>query len=137
LTRRHPSTTFVVVSSEALTDLQLAVMSALWAIGEGSVADVHAALARDGKELASTTVATLLQRLSAQGWVEHRQSGRTFVYRANVERKDAAAGALRRLIRNFFNGDPSALAAHLVDDQQLNDAELEAMRRVLAKKDGD
>lgn len=124
------------MSSDALTDLQLSVMRALWALGEGSVADVHGELARDGKELASTTVATLLQRLSAQGWVEHRQRGRMFVYRANVERKDAAAGALSRLIRNFFNGDPSALAAHLVDAQQLSDAELAKVRRVLAKKGG-
>lgn len=109
-------------------------MRALWAIGEGSVADVHAALAREGKELASTTVATLLQRLSTQGWVAHRQRGRLFVYRANVERRDAATGALQRLIRNFFNGDPSELAAHLVDGQALSELELEEMRRVLAKK---
>jgi predicted transcriptional regulator len=124
------------VSSEALTDLQLAVMSALWALGEGSVAEVHAALANNGKELASTTVATLLQRMYAQGWVKYRQQGRVFVYRANIERKDAAVSALQRLIRHFFDGDPAALAAHLVDTQPLSDVELEQMRRVLAKKKG-
>jgi BlaI family penicillinase repressor len=111
-------------------------MRALWGLGEGSVAEVQSALARDGKELASTTVATLLQRLGAQGWVAHRQQGRQFVYRANVEREDAATGALLRLIRNFFNGDPSALAAHLVDARPLSEVELEEMRRVLARREG-
>jgi BlaI family penicillinase repressor len=135
LTAGRASTTLVVVSSEALTDLQLAVMRALWGLGEGTVAEVQGALARDGKELASTTVATLLQRLSAQGWIAHRQQGRQFVYRANVERKEAATGALLRLIRNFFDGDPSALAAHLVDAAPLSEAELQEMRRVLAGKE--
>jgi len=45
---------------DSLTDLQLAVMNALWQVGEGTVGDLHAALCSNGRTLAPTTVATLL-----------------------------------------------------------------------------
>jgi predicted transcriptional regulator len=123
------------VTASSLTDLQLAVMKALWTIGEGSVADVLAAMADDGKALAPTTVATLLQRLSGQGWVEYDKRGRHFVYRARVERQEAASGALSRVVRAFFGGSVSALTAQLLESEQLSHEELEEMRSLLAKKE--
>jgi BlaI family penicillinase repressor len=56
------------VASESLTDLQLSVMKALWQLREATVGDVLAVLATDGQEFAPTTVATMLQRLSKQGF---------------------------------------------------------------------
>ena len=49
-----------------LSDLQLAVMHVLWARPEASTADVAAALA-PRRDLAHTTVATLLTRLERRG----------------------------------------------------------------------
>jgi predicted transcriptional regulator len=51
-----------------------------------------------------------------------------------VQQREAASGALRRLIKTFFNSDPSALVAHLVDAKQVSTEELDEMRRMLAKK---
>ncbi|WP_437990380.1 BlaI/MecI/CopY family transcriptional regulator [Sorangium sp. So ce145] len=122
------------MGTEALTDLQLAVMKALWAVGEGSVGDVASAMAEDGRELAPTTVATLLQRLSQQGWVERKRSGRQFVYRASVEQKEAARGVLHRVLRSFFGGRASALTAQLLESEQLSPEELEEMQRLIKEK---
>jgi BlaI family penicillinase repressor len=122
------------VQRESLTDLQLAVMKALWQLGEGSVGDVLAAMTSAGRELAPTTVATLLQRLSKQGWVKSRKHGRQFLYRAKVDEQEVAAGALQRLLRSFFGGKVSALAAQLLESEQLTPAELAEMRSLLQKK---
>jgi predicted transcriptional regulator len=124
------------MTSTALTGLQLAVMNALWKVGEGSVADVHAALAEDGTALAPTTVATMLQRMSKQGWVASHKVGRHFVYRAQVDRKQAASGALRRVLGGFFGGSLSALTAQLLESEQLSAEELAEMRKLLAEKEG-
>jgi predicted transcriptional regulator len=124
------------MTSEALTDLQLAVMQALWRIGEGSVADVLEAMAGDGKDLAPTTVATLLQRLSSQGWVAYDKRGRHFIYRARVAQRDAARGALGRLLQGFFGGSVSALTAQLLESDELTKAELRAMQDLLKKTKG-
>lgn len=118
-----------------LTDVQLALMKSLWKLGEGSVAEVQAALAQDGKQLAPTTVATMLQRLAKQGWVTPKKVGRQFFYRAGVERQQAATGALQRLVRSFFGGSPSALTAQLLASEELTADELEEMRSLIAKKE--
>lgn len=123
------------MASTPLTDLQLAVMKALWKVGSGTLADVHAAMADDGKALASTTVATLLQRMVKQGWVAAEKGGRQFVYRARVERTEAARGALQRVVRGFFGGSLAALTAQLLESDQVTQEELDAMRELIAKKE--
>ena len=124
------------MSTESLTDLQLSVMKALWQVGEGGVGDIVAALAADGRELAPTTVATLLQRLSKQGWVKHRKSGRQFLYRAKVNQQDAAKGVLQRVLSSFFGGRVSALTAQLLESEELSADDLKEMRKLLKGKGG-
>ena len=124
------------MGTEALTDLQLAVMKALWEVGEGGVSEVLAVMARDGTELAPSTVATLLQRLSKQGWVKHRSVGRHFVYRAKVGREEAAKSVLDRVLQSFFGGKVSALTAQLLESEQLTPEELDEMRRLLRERKG-
>jgi len=124
------------MTKEALTDLQLALMKALWSIGEGTVSDVLDALAKDGRTLAPTTVATLLQRLYKQGWVATRKSGRLLIYRAQVDQQTAASGALRRVLGAFFGGSISAAAAQLMAAEELTPEELAQMRGLVAKKRG-
>jgi predicted transcriptional regulator len=123
------------VTKDGLTDLQLSVMKALWAVGEGSVAEVLAALVEDGKTLAPTTVATLLQRLSKHGWVESRKVGRLLLYSASVDQKQAATGALQRVVRAFFGGSVSALTAQLLESEELTASELREMRSLVKKKE--
>ena len=122
------------MTTTALTELQLAVMQALWSVGQGTLAEVHQALTADGKRLAPTTVATMLQRLCKQGWVTFEKDGRQFIYRANVAQEQAARGAVQRLARSFFGGSLSALAAQLIDSDQMTPEELAAVRKLLAEK---
>jgi BlaI family penicillinase repressor len=122
------------MATEALTDLQLSVMKALWEVGEGTVGDILATLTSQGKELAPTTVATMLQRLSKQGWVKHRKSGRQFLYRAKVNQRDAAKGVLQRVLSSFFGGRVSALAAQLLESEEVSQDDLKEMRRLIKGK---
>lgn len=119
------------MASEQLTDLQLAVMKALWNIGEGTVSDVVAAMASQERALAPTTVATLLQRLAKQGWVSHRKNGRQFLYRAAVDQKEAAQSGLQRVLRAFFGGKVSLLTAQLLESERLTKNELAELKKLL------
>jgi predicted transcriptional regulator len=123
------------VTTGNLTELQLAVMRALWKLGEGTVAEVLAVLAEEGRALAPTTVATLLQRLSKQGWVTHSSRGRQFSYRAKVAQKDAASRALKRVVSAFFGGKASALTAQLLQSEDITKQELNELKRLLAKRE--
>lgn len=109
-------------------------MKALWSIGEGTVGDVLAAMTSEGRALAPTTVATLLQRLSKQGWVKHRKNGRQFLYRAKVNEKQAAQGVLQRVLKSFFHGKVSALTAQLLESEQVSPQDLEELQALLKRK---
>ena len=109
-------------------------MRALWEIGEGTVSEVLSAMAHDDRELAPTTVATLLQRLSKQGWVKHRKHGRQFLYRAAVEQKEVAQGVLQRVLRGFFGGKVSLLTAQLLESEKLSAKELAELKKLLEDK---
>lgn len=122
------------MARESLTDLQLSVMKALWEVGEGGVSEIVASLAADGKELAPTTVATMLQRLSKQGWVKHRKNGRQFLYRASVDQHEAARGVLQRVLSAFFGGKVSALTAQLLESEEVSPEELKELRELIKKK---
>jgi len=110
-------------------------MKALWSIGEGTVSDVLGAMTSDGRALAPTTVATLLQRLSKQGWVKHRKNGRQFLYRAKVNEKQAAQGVLQRVLQSFFHGKVAALTAQLLESEKLSPRDIEEMQALLKKKE--
>ena len=66
-------------SLDDLGDLQSAVMNAVWDLGEATVVQVRDRLAAD-KELAYTTVLSVLQKLEKAGWLKHRTDGRSYVY---------------------------------------------------------
>lgn len=136
MTELRQATTVVVVGTENLTDLQLSVMKALWRVGPSTLGEVHASLVNDGRVLASTTVATLLQRLANQGWVKHRKRGRQFEYRAVVDEKEAASGVLKRMLSAFFGGKVSALTAQLLESEELSQEELREIRELLERKGG-
>jgi predicted transcriptional regulator len=113
---------------ESLTPLQLAVMRALWERGEARVHEVREALER---ELAATTVATLLQRLEKRGLVAHRSEGRQYVYRALVDEDEARRAAVGELTETLFDGDVPALVAHLLSRGELDAGDLARVRALI------
>ena len=116
-----------------LGELQLAILQVLWRRGEASAAEVHEALAARG--LAPTTIATMLRKMEARRIVAHRQTGRTFVWRARVERERVHRSMVGDLIERLFGGDPKALVDHLVAEGDLDLGELDALRKKLAEHD--
>lgn len=115
-------------SSDTLTDLQLAVMRALWRVGPASVGEVQAQLA--ARQLAYTTVATMLTRLVDAGLVSRERRGRGHVYQATVDERQVQRSMTRRLIDAVFGGSSTALANHLVRDHA-SDEELAAIDALL------
>jgi predicted transcriptional regulator len=79
-----------------LTELQLEIMRVLWTRGEATVADICRALESD-RELALTTVATLLSRLEKRGVVSHETRARQFVYRALVSEAEVRHSMVHEL----------------------------------------
>jgi BlaI family transcriptional regulator, penicillinase repressor len=113
-----------------LGKLQLEIMRVVWSVGEATVTDVHKTL-EPTHGLAPTTIATMLKKMEAKGVVAHRSEGRRFVYRPTVTEEAVTRSMVADLTDRLFGGDPAALAAHLLEDHEVDGANLEELRRLI------
>ena len=116
--------------SHSLGDLQLAIMRILWRRSEATVAEVHAFL-KEERGLAPTTVATMLVKMEKKGVVDHRTDGRKFVYRATVTEGEVRQSMVGELTDRLFAGNPTALVTHLMAEHEIDETELEQLRKLI------
>ncbi|MEQ8768565.1 MAG: BlaI/MecI/CopY family transcriptional regulator [Planctomycetota bacterium] len=119
-----------------LTDLQVAVMQVLWESPGATAQDVRAALEADHRrELAPTTVATLLTRLEKRGLIEHETIGRQYAYRARVSAEDIRGSMVRGLADRLFGGDVAQLVSHFLAEHEVAEGDLVKVREMIAAKE--
>jgi len=80
---------------------------------QATVREVRDDLSGRGRELAYTTVMTLLDRLARRGAASRTKSGRAFRYRAALARDEARRLAIDELIATYFGGSQDALLSYL------------------------
>jgi BlaI family transcriptional regulator, penicillinase repressor len=126
-----------VRESMGLTGLQLSILDVLWERGEATTQEVWVRLTQE-RQLALTTVATIMSRLERKHVLTHRREGRQHVYRAVVTRSEVRRSKVRELTENLFGGDPAELLSHLVRADEVDADELGRMRAMLdeAARDG-
>jgi len=112
-----------------LSDLQLAVLRALWKRKEATSAEVHAALADRG--LAITTISTILSRLESRGVVAHRSEGRLFIYRAAISEPEVRRSMLGNLLNAVFAGDPTELVSQLLSARDVSRGDIDRMKALI------
>ena len=115
-----------------LGELQYAIMRVLWVAGEASAAEVCSRLAPEHRR-APTTIATMLTKMERKGVVEHRAIGRRFRYRPLIEEADVKRSMVSDLTDRLFAGDAAALVTHLLTESEIDAAELDRLRGLLAE----
>ncbi|GAA3670266.1 BlaI/MecI/CopY family transcriptional regulator [Microbacterium marinilacus] len=115
----------------SLGELERAVMDVLWdASGAALTAyDVQEHLEREaGRQLAATTLLTVLSRLQKKGFVASDRSARPHRYSATGSRVDHVAELMHEVLGDA--GDRGAVLARFVGGVSAEDAEV--LRRLLA-----
>ena len=92
--------------------LELECLKVLWKLGQGSVKDVRQGLTAN-RNLAYTTVMTVLDRLARKGGVARRKTGRSYLYAPVLSKDGLRRLAVRDLVDSFFEGSEEALLAYL------------------------
>jgi BlaI family transcriptional regulator, penicillinase repressor len=116
--------------SPALTDAEARIMGVLWQRKTATVADVVGVLNRK-RAVSYSTVQTILRILETKEYVAHEKVARAFIYRPVVDERQARRRALRHLASRLFNGSPSLLVLNVLDDEELDPAELKRLKRLV------
>lgn len=108
-------------------------MQALWRLGRATVSQVQEVLRERGKEIAYSTIQTMLNRLEVKNYVARDESGRTHFYYALLEGPSASDKAVKRLVERFFGGSAEGLMSRLVE-KDLTGEQLERIQSLIAAR---
>lgn len=120
--------------AKLLTDTELELMSILWSIGEGSVAEVIDHLPH-GRELAYTSVSTILRILEQKKVLLTRKEGKGHIYIPLLRKSDYEKRAVKHVVEKVFHGEPGLLVKQLLDTAGLSEAELKEIKVLLQTLD--
>ena len=117
-------------TEQTLTPLELEIMSVLWDTGPANVQAVQARLT--GRNLAYTTVQTMLNVLHRKGRVKRQLQDRAYIYRPVLSRQKAVTQALGDMLDRFFGGSADSLVLSLVKTRHLTPEKLAQIQKLLA-----
>ncbi len=118
-------------SEQALTPLELQIMQVLWDCGPANVQTVQSRLG--GRNLAYTTVQTMLNVLHRKGKVKRRLQDRAYLYRPVITRQSAVAQAIGDMLDRFFGGSADSLVLNLIESRRLSAERLAQLQKLVAE----
>jgi predicted transcriptional regulator len=127
------------VPEHGLTELQLDIMGVLWERGEATAVEVREGL-RPKRELAQTTVSTLLSRLERRNLVAHRTEGRQYIYRAEVEEarvRRSVVSEFSDMADRLFAGDLAEMVTQLLAGSDVEVDDLARVREMIERREAE
>ena len=120
--------------TERLTPLELEIMNILWETG---AANVHTVQERLDRELAYTTVQTMLNILHRKGRVKRTLKDRAYVYKPAVTRTQFISRHLGDLVDRLFGGSAESLVMSLVETKHLTPKKLAQLQKLIEENQGE
>jgi BlaI family transcriptional regulator, penicillinase repressor len=120
--------------AEHLTRLELEIMKVLWETGPATVQTVQQHLER---QLAYTTVQTMLNVLHRKNKVKRTLKNKAYLYRPSVSRSQATKHAVGDLIDRMFGGSAESLVMSLVEARHLTAERLSQLHKLIEKEESD
>ena len=112
------------------SELEMQILGVLWRGGPAPVRDVLAAMP-DGKKRAYTTVLSTMQVMEKKGLLTRTREGMTDHWRPAVSKSRVLGPFLRSLVANVFGGQPTQVMQHLLQETDVDEADVAAIRRLL------
>ncbi len=107
---------------QQLGDTELEVMNIVWRKGKATVNDVRDEILQK-REVAYTTIMTVMKNLAEKGFLEYEQKGRRYEYQPTKSADSVKAKLLDRFINSVFRGSAEDLVKTLVDKKELSEQE--------------
>ncbi len=117
--------------AKELTERELEVMHVFWDRGESTAAEVRDVLAEQGRDLAYTTVATLVRILMEKGFLKQTNEERPFRFQPARTYEEVSGSLLGDLVQKVFAGSRMQLLMRLFEQKKLTPAEQARLQEIL------
>ncbi len=115
------------------TDGELEILRILWAHGPMALSAICQQL-RTQRDVATTTVATMLRVMLEKRTVRRKGAGRGATWEAAVTHQKTARGMVHKLVEGVFDGSADRLVTHLVEGGQLTGKQLVELRKLIDQR---
>lgn len=110
-----------------LGDLETDVMELVWVGGEMTVRQIHEKL-KSRRNIAYTTVMTVMSRLAEKGLLRKVKEGAAFVYRATSSREEFSRSTVRKVVNGLLGDFTVPAISQFVDS--IGDSQPENMEEL-------
>jgi predicted transcriptional regulator len=118
--------------AKTLTKLELKIMNILWEQQKAFVKDILHKWP-ESERPAYNTISTTVRILEDKGYVHHEAYGRTYQYFPLIGKCDYQKKFIRNIVDNVFSGSVSSLISTLVTQEDLEEKELERIKKLLER----
>ncbi len=119
-----------------LSKAELEIARIVWELKSAGVRQVYEALP-EGRDVDFTTVQTYLKRLEEKGYLKVRIANRAKVYSPKVKASTVIRETVDDLVERLFAGEAMPLVKHLVEEKEFSTAEVEQLRALLNRLEGE
>ena len=121
--------------AKELTERELEVMHVFWDRGESSAPQVRDALAEKGRDLAYTTVATLIRILLEKEFLLQTHDDPPFRYQPSRTYEEVTGSLLGDFVEKVFCGSRASLLLRLFEEQSLSAHDRKKLRDLLDEQE--
>ncbi|MCH7412891.1 BlaI/MecI/CopY family transcriptional regulator [Belliella sp. R4-6] len=112
-----------------LSNAEEHLMNIIWEKKKAFMKDILEA--HSDPKPASTTVATLLKRLSDKKAISFQVYGNSREYYPLISKSDYFSGKVNLLIKTFFNNSPAQFASFFTKETDLSEKQLESLKSII------
>jgi predicted transcriptional regulator len=120
------------MAESTIGEQELALLRHIADADPATVGEVVDTFGRD-RELARSTVLTMMERLRKKGYLVRRLSDGVYRYRAHATSAELLHGAVERFVERHLGGSVSPFLAYLSNARDLSDAELKELADVVER----
>lgn len=117
-----------------LGELELEILDVLWDKNIVTVKDIHEELVRK-REIAYTTVMTVMTRLFEKGILRRTQSGRTYIYKPKYSRDQIARNLMDRVKDKIFRGNLEGIFSYMLSQNAISAMEIGRLKLIIQESE--
>lgn len=113
-----------------LGETEMEVLNHVWDLEEATVKQVRKRILKD-REVAYTTIMTVMKNLADKGFLKYRKDGVTYVYSPAQKPESVRSNIITNLMKKAFKGSPKELVQALVNSDDLSSKDLDEIKSMI------
>ena len=113
-----------------LGETEMEVLHHVWHLEEATVKDVRKRIL-ENREVAYTTIMTVMKNLADKGYLKYRKEGVTYVYSPARQPESVRSNLIGELVKKVFKGSPKELVQTLVKSENLSEKDRAEIKQMI------